>query len=56
LNLLADWAAEGSVSEKRCRTSVVKLPEVKPASALNVLQGFTDKLLSIALPLRLSMT
>jgi hypothetical protein len=35
---------------------LVKLPEVKPASALNVLQGFTDKLLSIALPLRLSMT
>ncbi len=34
----------------------VKLPEVKSASALNVLQGFTDKLLSIALPLRLSMT
>ena len=35
---------------------LVKLPEVKPASALNVLQGFTDILLSIALPLRLSMT
>ena len=32
---------------------LVKLPEVKPAS---VLKGFTDKLLSIALPMRLSMT
>ena len=30
--------------------------EVKPASAANVLQGVTDKLLSIAQPLRLSMT
>lgn len=35
---------------------LVKLPEVKPASAANILQGFTDKLLSIAQPLRLSMT
>ena len=30
--------------------------EVKPASALNELQGFSDKLLSIALPMGLSMT
>ena len=35
---------------------LVKLPEFKPASAANVLQGFTDKLLGIAQPMRLSMT
>jgi IS30 family transposase len=35
---------------------LVKLLEPKPASAVNVLQGFTDKLLSIAQPLRQSMT
>ncbi len=35
---------------------LVKLPEVKQASALDVLQGFNDKLLSIDLPLRLNMT
>jgi hypothetical protein len=35
---------------------LVKLPQVKPASSLNLLQVFTDKLLSVALPLRLSMT
>lgn len=34
----------------------VKLPECKPASAANVLQAFTDKLLSVAQPMRLSMT
>jgi IS30 family transposase len=35
---------------------LVKLPEFKPASAANVLQGFTDKLMGIAQPMRLSMT
>lgn len=35
---------------------LVKLPEVKLASAFNVLQGFTDNLLSISLPLRPSIT
>jgi hypothetical protein len=35
---------------------LIRLPEVKPASTLNVLRGFTDKLLSIVLPLRLNMT
>ena len=35
---------------------LVKLPEFKPASAINVLQAFTDKLLGIAQPMRLSMT
>jgi IS30 family transposase len=32
------------------------LPEFKPASAAHVLQAFTDKLLSIAEPMRQSMT
>ena len=35
---------------------LVKLPDFKPASAANVLQGFTNKLLSIAQPMRRSMT
>ena len=35
---------------------LVKLSDVQPASAANVLQGFTDKLLSIAQPLHQSMT
>jgi IS30 family transposase len=35
---------------------LVKLPQVELASALYVLQGITDKFLSVALPLRLSMT
>jgi IS30 family transposase len=34
---------------------LVKLPQVKPASVLNVLQGFTDKLLGVALLRRVSM-
>ena len=54
---------EGNASAVRTlveRTSrlvmLVKLPEFKPASAANVLQAFTDKLLGIAQPMRLSMT
>ena len=35
---------------------LLKLPEFKPATAANVLQAFTDKLLGIAQPMRLSMT
>ena len=35
---------------------LVKLPEFKPASAANVMQAFTDKLLGIAQPMRQSMT
>ena len=35
--------------------TLVKLPEFKPDSASTLLMGFRDKLLSIALPLRLSM-
>ncbi|AMK76860.1 hypothetical protein EDE11_1409 [Methylomonas methanica] len=35
---------------------LVKLPHPHPASAANVLQAFTDKLNSIAQPMRLSMT
>ena len=53
----ANGSAVGTLVERTSRLlMLVKLPEIKPASALNVLQGFTDKLLSIALPLRLSMT
>jgi IS30 family transposase len=35
---------------------LIKLPKVKPVSTLNVLQGFTDKLLNVAMPLRLDMS
>jgi IS30 family transposase len=35
---------------------LIKLPHPKPASATNVLQAFTDKLLSVAQTMRLSMT
>ena len=35
---------------------LIKLPHPKPASAANVLQAFTDKLLGVAQPMRLSMT
>jgi len=53
----ANGSAVGTLVERTSRLlMLVKLPQIKPASALNVLQGFTDKLLSVALPLRLSMT
>jgi IS30 family transposase len=53
----ANGSAVGTLVERTSRLlMLVKLPQVKAASALNVLQGFTDKLLSVALPLRLSMT
>ena len=35
---------------------LIKLPEFKPASATNVMQAFSDKLLGIAAPMRQSMT
>lgn len=35
---------------------LIKLPESKPASAVNVMQTFSDKLLGIAEPMRQSMT
>ena len=54
------WANASAVGTLVDRTSrllmLVKLPDVQPASAANVLQVFTDKLLSIAQPLRQSMT
>jgi IS30 family transposase len=50
-------SAVGTLVERTSRlVMLVKLPEFKPASAANVLQAFTDKLLGIAEPLRLSMT
>ena len=50
-------SALGTLVERTSRlVMLVKLPEFKPASAANVLQAFTDKLLGIAEPLRLSMT
>ena len=53
----ANASAVGTLVERTSRLlMLVKLPDVQPASAANVLKGFTDKLLSIAQPLRQSMT
>ena len=53
----ANASAVGTLVERTSRLlMLVKLPHPKPASAANVLQAFTDKLLGIAEPLRLSMT
>ncbi|MCS4511948.1 IS30 family transposase, partial [Xylophilus ampelinus] len=53
----ANASAVGTLVERTSRLlMLVELPETKPASAANVLQAFTDKLLSIAEPMRLSMT
>lgn len=50
-------SAVGTLVERTSRLlMLVKLPHPKPASAANVLQAFTDKLNSIAQPMRLSMT
>lgn len=47
----------GTLVEHTSRLAMlVKHPEFKPASAANVLQAFTDQLLGIAQPMRLSMT
>jgi IS30 family transposase len=44
----ANGSAVGTLVERTCRLLLlVKLPEVQPASALNVLQCYTDKLLSM---------
>lgn len=53
----ANASAVGTLVERTSRLlMLIKLPDVQPASAANVLKGFTDKLLSIAQPLRQSMT
>ena len=53
----ANASAVGTLVERTSRLlMLVKLPEFKPASAANVLQAFTDKLLGIAQPMRQSMT
>ena len=50
-------SAVGTLVERTSRlVMLVKLPVFKPASAANVLQAFTDKLLGIARPMLLSMT
>lgn len=50
-------SAVGTLVERTSRlVMLIKLPHPKPASAANVLQAFTDKLNSIAEPMRLSMT
>jgi transposase, IS30 family len=53
----ANASAVGTLVERTSRlVMLVKLPHPKPASAASVLQAFTDKLISIAQPMRLSMT
>ena len=53
----ANGSAVGTLVERSSRLlMLVKLPLVKPASATNVLQAFSDKLNSIAQPMRKSMT
>jgi IS30 family transposase len=50
-------SAVGTLVERTSRLLIlVKLAYAQPASAASVLQGFTDKLLGIAAPMRLSMT
>lgn len=53
----ANASAVGTLVERTSRLLIlVKLPEFKPASAANVMQAFSDKLLGIAAPMRQSMT
>jgi transposase, IS30 family len=53
----ANASAVGTLVERASRLlKLIKLAHPKPASAANVLQAFTDKLLSVAQPMRLSMT
>jgi IS30 family transposase len=50
-------SAVGTLVERTSRLlMLVKLPHPQPASAANVLQAFTDKLNSIAEPMRISLT
>lgn len=50
-------SAVGVLVERASRfVMLVKLPHPNPASAVHVLQAFTDKLLSVAQPMRLTMT
>jgi IS30 family transposase len=53
----ANASAVGTLVERTSRLlMLVKLPNPKPASAANVLQAFTDKLVSIAQPMRQTLT
>jgi IS30 family transposase len=53
----ANASAVGTLVERSSRLLIlVHLPHPQPASAANVLQAFTDKLRSIAQPMRQSMT
>jgi IS30 family transposase len=53
----ANASAVGTLVEPTSRLlMLIKLPEFKPASAANVMQAFSDKLLGIAAPMRQSMT
>ena len=53
----ANARAVGTLVDRKSRLPMlIKLPDIQPASAANVLQAFTDKVLSIAKPLRQSMT
>ena len=53
----ANASAVGVLVERSSRlVMLVRLPHPNPALACNVLQAFTDKLLSVAEPMRLTMT
>ena len=53
----ANASAVGTLVERTSRLlMLVQLPHLKPASAVNVLQAFTDKLNGIAHPMRQSLT
>lgn len=53
----ANASAVGTLVERTSRLlMLIKLPEFKPASAVNVMQAFSDKLLGIAAPMRQTMT
>jgi len=53
----ANASAVGTLVERTSRlVMLVKLPDFKPASAANMMQAFTEKLMSIAAPMRQSMT
>ena len=53
----ANANAAGTFVERTSRLLMpIKLPEFKPASPVNVMQAFRDKLLGIAQPMRQSMT